>query len=41
MKRMKRDIKLAILECSFSDVALVKTIQDRFMELAQARFGGN
>lgn len=38
VKRMKRDIKRAILACSFSDAALVKVIQDRFMELAQTRF---
>lgn len=45
VKRMKRDIKRAILACSFNGVnfdttALVKATQDRFMELAQTRFGG-
>lgn len=40
VKRMKKEIKRAILECSFSDTALVKVVQDRFLELAQTRFGG-
>lgn len=40
VKRMKKEIKRAILECSFSDAALVKVVQDRFLELAQTRFGG-
>ena len=39
VKRMKKEIKRAILECSYSDAALVKVVQDRFMELAQTRFG--
>ena len=39
VKRMKREIKRAILDCSYSDAALVKVVQDRFMELAQTRFG--
>lgn len=39
VKRMKKEIKRAILECSYSDSALVKVVQDRFMELAQTRFG--
>lgn len=39
VKRMKRDIKRAILAGSFSDASLVKVIQDRFIELAQTRFG--
>ncbi len=41
VKRMKKEIKRAILDCSFSDSALVKIVQDRFMELAQTRFGTN
>jgi len=40
VKRMKKEIKRAILECSFSDATLVKVVQDRFLELAQTRFGG-
>ncbi len=40
VKRMKKEIKRAILECSYSDAALVKVVQDRFLELAQTRFGG-
>ena len=39
VKRMKKEIKRAILECSYSDAGLVKVVQDRFMELAQTRFG--
>lgn len=39
VRRMKRAIKRAILLCSFSDAALVKIVQDRFLELAQTRFG--
>lgn len=39
VKRMKKEIKRAILECSYSDVKLVKVVQDRFMELAETRFG--
>ncbi len=39
VKRMKKEIKRAILECSYSDAALVRVVQDRFMELAQTRFG--
>lgn len=41
VRRMKRAIKRAILQSSFSDAALVKVVQDRFLELAQTRFGGN
>ena len=39
VKRMKKEIKRAILECSFSDWDIVNVVQDRFMELAQTRFG--
>lgn len=39
VKRMKKEIKRTILECSYSDRAIVNIVQDRFMELAQARFG--
>lgn len=39
VKRMKKEIKRAILECSYSDKSIVNVVQDRFMELAQTRFG--
>ena len=39
MKRMKKAIKRAILDCSFGDKAIVSVVQDRFMELAKKRFG--
>ncbi|MDY0207921.1 MAG: type I restriction endonuclease subunit R [Pseudomonas sp.] len=39
VKRMKKEIKRAILECSYSDAKLVRVVQDRFMELAETRFG--
>ncbi|MEZ2720178.1 type I restriction endonuclease subunit R [Paenalcaligenes hominis] len=39
VRRMKKEIKRAILECSYSDPALVKVVQDRFLELARTRFG--
>lgn len=39
VRRMKKEIKRAILECSYRDSALVKVVQDRFLELAQTRFG--
>lgn len=38
VKRMKREIKRAILDSSFKDSAIVKSVQDRFIELAQTRF---
>lgn len=38
VKRMKKEIKRAVLDCSFGDTGLVSVIQDRFMELAQTRF---
>lgn len=38
VKRMKKEIKRAVLDCSFGDTDLVNVIQDRFMELAQTRF---
>lgn len=39
VRRMKREIKRAILDCSFGNRALITTVQDRFMELAQTKFG--
>lgn len=38
MKRMKKEIKRAILDCSFGEKALVTVVQDRFMELAKRKF---
>ena len=38
IKRMKKAIKRAILDCAFADPALVKVVQDRFMELAKSKF---
>lgn len=38
IKRMKKEIKRAMMECSFDDRVLVTTVQDRFMELAQVKF---
>lgn len=39
VKRMKKEIKRAVLDCSFGDKSIVTIVQDRFMELAQTRFG--
>lgn len=39
VKRMKKEIKRAVLDCSFGEKAIVTVVQDRFMELAQTRFG--
>lgn len=38
VKRMKKEIKRAVLDCSFGEKALVNVVQDRFMELAKNRF---
>lgn len=38
VKRMKKAIKRAILDCSFADKALVTVVQDRFMDLAKNKF---
>lgn len=38
MKRMKKEIKRAILDCSFGDKAIVTVVQDRFMDLAKTKF---
>lgn len=38
VKRMKKAIKRAILDCSFGEKALVAVVQDRFTELAKNRF---
>lgn len=39
VKRMKKAIKRALVDGSYYDSALVGIVQDRFMELAQTRFG--
>lgn len=39
IKRMKKAIKRAMMECSLDDRKLVTTVQERFMELAQTKFG--
>ncbi|EIF43521.1 HsdR family type I site-specific deoxyribonuclease [gamma proteobacterium BDW918] len=38
VKRMKKEIKRAILDCSYGDKAIVTVVQDRFMELAKTKF---
>jgi len=40
IKGMKKAIKRAVIEQHFSDIAIVKVLQDRFMELARTRFQG-
>lgn len=39
VKRMRTAIKRAIVGSSFSDTVAVRAVQDRFVELAQTRFG--
>ncbi|WP_244859988.1 type I restriction endonuclease subunit R [Nitrosococcus oceani] len=39
VKRMKKEIKRAILDCSYADKALVTVVQERFMDLAKRKFG--
>jgi type I restriction enzyme R subunit len=38
VKRMKKEIKRAILDSSYGDKAIVTVVQDRFMELAKTKF---
>ena len=38
VKRMKKEIKRAVLECSFADRSLVNVVQNRFMELGKVKF---
>ncbi len=38
VKRMKKEIKRAILDCSFGHKAIVTVVQDRFLELARTKF---
>ncbi|PQJ89046.1 type I restriction endonuclease subunit R [Aliivibrio sifiae] len=39
IKRMKKEIKCAVLDQPFGDKALVTVLQDRFMDLAKTKFG--
>ena len=39
IKRMKKEIKRAVLDQPFGDKALVTVLQDRFMDLAKTKFG--
>lgn len=39
LKRMRTGIKRAIMDSTFSDRVAVRAVQDRFVELAQTRFG--
>lgn len=38
VKRMKKEIKRAILDCSFGHKSIVTVVQDRFLELARTKF---
>jgi len=38
VKRMKKEIKRAIIDQSFGEPSLVKTVQERFMELGKTKF---
>lgn len=39
VKRMKKEIKRAVLDQPFGDRALVNALQERFMDLAKHKFG--
>ena len=39
VRRMKREIKRALLTSSFNDRTMINIVQDRFLELAQTHFG--
>jgi len=39
VKRMKKEIKRAIIDQSFGEPSLVKIVQERFMELGKTKFG--
>jgi type I restriction enzyme R subunit len=41
VKRMKKEIKRAILDQSFGDPRLVKVVQERFMKLGENKFSGS
>jgi type I restriction enzyme R subunit len=38
VKRMRKEIRRAILETSFDEMSIVKSVQDRFMELGKVKF---
>jgi type I restriction enzyme R subunit len=38
VKRMKKEIKRAILDTSFGEKSMVTVVQDRFLELAKTKF---
>ncbi|MGL5024437.1 MAG: type I restriction enzyme subunit R domain-containing protein, partial [Shewanella oncorhynchi] len=38
IKRLKKEIKRAVIDASFSNVELISNLQDRFMELAKNKF---
>ncbi len=38
VKRMKKNIKRVVIDQPFGDMAIVKVLQDRFMELARTKF---
>lgn len=38
VKRMKKEIKRAVLDTSFGEKAIVNMVQDRFMELGKVKF---
>jgi type I restriction enzyme R subunit len=40
IKRMKKEIKRAVLDTSFGEKAIVSVVQDRFMDLGKVRFKG-
>ncbi len=39
VKRMKKEIKRAVIDQSFGEASLVKAVQERFMELGKTKFG--
>jgi type I restriction enzyme R subunit len=41
VKRMKKEIKRAILDQSFGDPRLVRVVQERFMKLGENKFSGS
>jgi len=40
VKRMKKEVKRAVLDTSFGDKAIVNMLQDRFIDLARTKFKG-
>jgi type I restriction enzyme R subunit len=41
VKRMKKEIKRAVLDTSFGEKSIVSTVQDRFMDLGKVHFKGH